>query len=214
MQYLRFIKNKFKDQDVYVVGSGPSLLGFNYSKLLGKNVITTNHSYKDVPFSHINSVVDLDFINKEDNRSPYKSTILRYFESETPGIKYEKIPEFSPNPEDGVYIGHRSMYYCAGIAAITMAIHSGAKKIFLYGIDHKSFSPQEMEEVYMENTGQRFYTEKYHTHATDLEHDHRYKFSADDKKFRIKIEAYDQFPTDNIYNMSKWSALTHFKKPI
>ena len=46
LDYPEFIKDRFKNSEVHIVGSGPSLIGFDYSKLEGKRIITINHAYK------------------------------------------------------------------------------------------------------------------------------------------------------------------------
>ena len=64
VQYPAFIRNYFKNSEVHIVGSGPSLIGFDYSKLSGKRVITINHAYKLVK-SEFTVFVDKDFKNED-----------------------------------------------------------------------------------------------------------------------------------------------------
>ena len=57
---LRHFLDRFKDYEVHIIGSGPSLIGFDYSTLKNKRVITVNHSYKLIK-SEFTVFIDKEF---------------------------------------------------------------------------------------------------------------------------------------------------------
>ena len=48
-------------QRCFIIGGGPSLLGFDYERLRGERIIAVNRAYEDVPFADILYAMDYQF---------------------------------------------------------------------------------------------------------------------------------------------------------
>ena len=83
MKYPEFIRNKFEGEEVHVVASGPSLVGFDYKRLNGKNVIAVNHAFKKVRHSFC-IFTDKGFANRESPDVITKSVCVSRFNKEQP----------------------------------------------------------------------------------------------------------------------------------
>jgi hypothetical protein len=198
MLYENFITGQrkiFEGQEVFVLASGPSLVDFDYSKLDGKNVICVNHSYKKVKKALWTFAVDRAFVQFEDSRAPFRTTLICKKIIGQPVIEYKKAEKFSLNPFDGVWHVKSS-----GACALNSAIHAGFSKIYLLGFDCTITDL---------------------VHATDKEFRHRKKMwptlTEKEKKklkehFEKTIKYFEYFPRDNIFNLSTLSAIPYFKK--
>jgi len=186
MRYPGWIAGRLDGQEVHIVASGPSLRDYDYSKLDGKNVIAVNHAYKMV--KHLWTVaVDRAFVQHEDPRAPYETTLLCRYYSPHPIIDFKYNTEFSLDPQKGVYCRK-----CSGVAAVTTAIHAGADHIYLYGFDCR-FSGG-------------------FSHSTEGQFKHRRTKPQDEGIFKKHVRLYAEFPAEKITNMNIHSAITHFEK--
>lgn len=129
----------WKDQPAYVVGASPSLRetlrmvgGWEFFR--GKHTIGINHTIEDFDGFEWFFFLDARFLNRTTyNMANYKGTV---FAQCTTGMKpAEKVKIFygSENPsgrlKDGLY-GRLS-----GVAALNLAIITGANPIYLFGLD-------------------------------------------------------------------------------
>jgi hypothetical protein len=133
-----WIADYFKGDDVFIVGGGPSLFGFDFSRLEGKRVIAINHSYR---YCKPEILVFLDAKFKR--------------EVEALGCDLYAMPfKIIAGPSSGmrskgnctvVQMAHRpsinpgSMYGRAqsGLVAINAALIGKARNIYLLGFDAK-----------------------------------------------------------------------------
>lgn len=161
--------NLMKDQDVYIVGSGSSLQGFDFNRLKGKFTIALNHS-----MYHFDSTTVL-FIDrkllKDDNKKAigflrdYKGIIFSAWRSlyHMESIKGRNVCNFSLNGRgvhenywDGFYNGKSS-----GLVSLGLALILGARHIFLLGFD---YDQESQEKHFYNKTGQdRYNNEKSYT---------------------------------------------------
>jgi len=128
--------SEWKDQDVFIIGGGSSLKGFDFSILQGRNVIGCNDAWHlGVEVVKICLFGDASWWerNKQD---------LKHF----PGRVVTCAPTLLPlqlswlwqmeRVRDGLHEGNvLGWNYSTGAAAINLAITLGAKRIFLLGYD-------------------------------------------------------------------------------
>ena len=142
----------WKNQRCFIIGGGPSLKGFDFSKLIGEKVIALNKAFVDAPFADILFCVDKQFQdwllnpNKGGKEMDSARKTWPHFKGhkvwlKVPGTKYQDGIEFvrlagpegiSTSLEKGIYDGANS-----GYAAINLAIALGANPIYLLGYDMK-----------------------------------------------------------------------------
>ena len=126
----------FKGSSIFIVGGGPSLKDFDFTRLKDKHVIAVNKAFLFVPFADVMYWTDTRFykwyekeINlfsglKVTNKStPIKPGIVNLQDTGREGL------ETRP---DGIRHGNNS-----GYAAINLAYLLGANKIILLGFDMK-----------------------------------------------------------------------------
>jgi hypothetical protein len=180
-----YLKNKV---DCWIVGSGPSLKGFNFDKLLNKFTIALNHTIEFFPLANCLLFGDKAFLQHT------TFDIIKF-----PGLIFasKKIehqpPLYKIKDRDTVYIfedrregvSHsfdQGLYHptSAGALALNLALIMKARNIYLLGFDYKH------------NGSMHFYPDKPH-HAT----------YGEDRTIR-KIEKFFKFVPhcSNIYNLS------------
>ena len=137
------IRDMWPHQDVYILGGGTSLAGFNLKKLEGKNVIAINHTIEHFP-APVLFFGDKVFLNATtfDLRS-YKGLICCAEKCQgTPPIQdmreqpnviifKERRDEPILNPRVGLYHPTSS-----GMMALNLALQMRAKMIYLLGFDY------------------------------------------------------------------------------
>jgi len=126
----------FKGEDVFLVASGASLNGFDFSRLDEKNVIAINHSYSYVKHN-ILVFLDASFHQglelKGDSIEKMSCKIITGESSHTEKldnislVKMAQVP--SSNPD--YLFGSRQ----SGLVALNAALISNAKNIYLLGFD-------------------------------------------------------------------------------
>lgn len=202
--YSQFIKYKFLDKDVHVVGSGPSLYGFDYSYFDGKNVISTNHAHKLLKNS-INVFVDKSFPTRED--STILNTTCMTFNHHKLDVSYSfpRSNYFSFNPENGVYTTKSS-----GAAALTIALQSGARCVYIHGLDCTGFTVEQMAEI--ASTNNVAPPKEFTVHSTSGIFQHSKDNVSDSSRFRQTIDLFKVFPKYKVKNCSQFSAIPYFEK--
>lgn len=140
---MEWAKNYFAGHDVFVVGDGPSLRGFDYRVLRGRKTIAVCSSYMRMVDAGVNPdvwvFVDASFVG-EIKGHPYRidpytvscriacgpnctlrdgGSVSRFFGATSP----------SRDPRKLYYKEH------SGAAAINLGIITGPKKLYLLGID-------------------------------------------------------------------------------
>lgn len=128
----------WQDQTVYIVGGGPSLTGFDFSRLQGKNVIAVNKAYAYVKQPFILYWTDSRFykwyqseidalncmkITSSNNIKDMREDILFLKNTANKELNLDSKPY-------EIHAGNNS-----GYGAIHLAIKLGAKKVYLLGYD-------------------------------------------------------------------------------
>ena len=130
-----FVDNLWEGETAYILGGGPSLINFDFKKLLGSKVIAINKGIYSYPAADVLYWTDNRFYtwykNDIDNLSCLKYTIKT-------GVQYTNdinilrkgATHGLEEPKDTLAHGNNS-----GYAAINLAYHLGAKRIILLGFD-------------------------------------------------------------------------------
>lgn len=129
----------FDGESVFIVASGPSLIGFDFDRLRGKNVIAINREYEFLPEASVLWWSDKQFWLRHGSgiarhAARYKAThSLQFGPGELPSwvhvYRSTGLQNFDPSPGN-IRHGNNSTYCCMHLAA-----HLGAKRIVLLGVD-------------------------------------------------------------------------------
>ena len=238
LKYPEYISGMFEGEEVHVVGSGPSLVGFDYGRLKGKKVIAINNAYKLVPHE-FGVFTDKGFARRESPEVIKETTCVTRFDNEFPNhIVFEfadgrdgRADRFQLDPAKGVW--HRSSSGSIGICA---ALQGGASNVYIYGFDCRFFSFDEVlaaaklngiTSVELKKLEDRISIQKKRTHpktemmafqhfahaTSSLEgFDHEREDKSSEQAFKDSVKWFAGFPRDMIINMSKNSAIPYFNK--
>lgn len=130
-----WIYHAFKNDDLYVVGSGPSLIGFDWEFLRDKNTFVLNHTITRVPNPKVHIFLDSSLPGKvglNKKTDPWK-TITKPgngFENSEKHLVVRTHNRIGLRLCDGMYSGFNT-----GLFAVNLALLTGASRIFLLGID-------------------------------------------------------------------------------
>lgn len=126
------------DKTLYLIGGGPSLKDFNWELLRGKNVLSINRAFQAVPWAIATFWTDSRFYK-------WYQKDLKRFEGIKIACRYSQLYEkdtilVRSTGGAGVdeYPYHIRAGNNSGFAALNVAYHLGAKKIYLLGYDMKS----------------------------------------------------------------------------
>ncbi len=157
-------ENEWKDERCFIVGGGPSLNGFDFSKLKDKGrIIAVNKSFYDVPFADVLIGMDTSFFRWADSGKLAKPPLGEKYRKAYREFKGHKIfiasrPTMIKNVhiidrtkrmglskkfEDGIYTGNNS-----GVGALAFACIMGCNPIYLLGIDGKHKAKSHYHEGY------------------------------------------------------------------
>jgi len=194
------IKGMLTGRDCFIVGSGPSLIGFDFSKLDDKFTIGVNHIIEH--YDNLDCLLFGDRIFVKTNEYDLDKFPGKIFMSEETSwqgemshiIDKENTYIFEKNRScvsnnlvsDGLFHPTNS-----GFMAMNLALIMGARKIYLLGFDFKYRGSQ-----------MHFYTNK--------DHHNRYP----EKKFQKKLDKIIHFAKykDKFINLSLESELNLFEK--
>lgn len=180
-------------KSVYILGSGSSLKGFDFSRLDNKFTIAINHTIEHYNASALifgdkkfvkTTTFDLDsyegliFASEDANYNPVKDNVYIFKVNRSEPIANAKI---------GLY--HCS---CAGLYALNLAVQMKAKKIYLLGYDF--YKDPETDSIH-------FYS--------DYEHHRKYPFERYERKC-VKFKYFEQW-AGLVYNCNPKSKLTMFQ---
>jgi hypothetical protein len=134
------IKNLLQNQDLFIIGSGPSLKGFDFNKLKNKKTMVLNHSLRYYSDADYLLFLDKKFVTEcKDDIDKFKGIIFAsYRTGYAPSIgtknKFYTFPIHRIKPQNDIVMG----LFCgelAGLAGLNLGIIMNAKRIFLLGFD-------------------------------------------------------------------------------
>lgn len=186
-EYLKFITGRYVGKAVHIVGSGPSLAGFDYSLLQGKIILAINHASREVPNFDAKIVLDANHITRENPDALRSFPLLcsTHATDDARAIRFRMASHFDDQP------GPVYAYGSSGLAAVSIALQGGADRVILWGLD------------YCFKDGRHHATQDKYTHRQGEGREH--VFASQVSKFAV-------FPAEKIFNASEISALPYFKK--
>lgn len=130
-------------QDAFMIGGGPSLAGFNFESLAGKNVIGCNDAFHlGERIISICAFGDASWWQKNKFKlEKFKNPIV----TNCPSVMPFKVPGMRKmrRVRDGIHSGSSLGWnYSTGAMVINLAISLGAKRIFLLGYDCQRIGKQ------------------------------------------------------------------------
>ena len=127
-----------EDKTLYIIGGGPSLKGFNWELLRGKNILSVNRAFQVVPWAIATFWTDSRFFKwfeKDIKRFKGVKIACRYSQLYDKNIILVRSTGGSGIDE---YPYHIRAGNNSGYAALNVGFHLGATKIYLLGYDMKS----------------------------------------------------------------------------
>lgn len=120
--------------DIYIVGGGASLQSFTWSWLLGRRVVAVNRAYEVVPEAEVIYFSDLRFWtwhqqSLENHGGRKVTSAVHVKEKNVEHVQITGLTGIDVEPGK-IRQGNNS-----GYGAINLAVHLGAKRIFLLGFD-------------------------------------------------------------------------------
>lgn len=149
----RHITERLNDGDwrgyrCFILGGGPSLIGFDFARLIGEKTIATNRMFESAPFADILFSMDQRFYRWVNTNALGATTRERFatFSGiklwlDTMNLRYDSsiyyvrglhAQRFPPSLKTGVWHGANS-----GYGALQVAMALGASPIYLLGYDMK-----------------------------------------------------------------------------
>ena len=189
------IDNMWKDERVFILGSGGSLRGFDLTKLDSEKTIVINHSLLLYPQASALIFFDLEFVKfRRKEIASFKSLI---FSSMRTGLNSQtsNVTFYSTSPckvqtkfNYGLY-GKRT-----SLVAINLALVAGVKEIYLLGYD---LNPNNKEEY------------AYDKHPDEKKNGKYLKQSLCEERIK-EFDAFESFK-HKIFNCNKESGIKLFK---
>lgn len=127
---------EWEGQDAFIIGGGPSLAGFDFSTLAGRNVIGCNDAVHLGP-----EIVSICAFGDHGWWQRNKFLLEKFpnrIVTNTPTMLPFKVPNLlkTVRVRDGLHKGNRLGWnYSTGAMSINLAVNLGALRIFLLGFD-------------------------------------------------------------------------------
>lgn len=134
-----WIPGYYKDQDVFILGGGPSLMGFDFNRLKGRRKIAICHTVLFAPMEHLDMLVFLDSDplpalspKIEFHTAIFKTVVSGNVPLEPMGqvavVNFSK--RVSTHPSQGCF-----SWISSGVFAVNIALIASARNIYLLGHD-------------------------------------------------------------------------------
>ncbi len=194
------IQGMRRGAEVWIIGSGYSLFGFDFSRLDGKFTIALNHTIEDYPKASALLFGDKAFLKHTTfDITQYQGLIFAgEYTEDTQAMKAVKdrpnVFVFSPRKDSPTLSGKRGLFHpcSSGVFALNLAIIMDAAKIYLLGYDY-----------YYGGGIMHYYGDRYPHHRKYDEE----KFARKALKFRFFEEW-----KERVVNCSPASTITEFRK--
>ncbi|NQU87776.1 MAG: hypothetical protein HQ541_18660 [Mariniphaga sp.] len=176
----------FKDKTVYVVASGESLMGFDFDRLRGKNIIAINDVLKYIPFAQVLVACDTGWNDRNKHLAQnYKGYKIMFAGKGRPGWNYFIDQGMT---EDKLILRNTRN---TGFHAMVAALKLGASKIYLLGFD---------------------ITWKKQPYFYEIPYDKVREYKSSMHRKDAHLRYFEYYKDYNIINASPDSAITYFPK--
>lgn len=218
-----FIYDFFTGEDVFIVGSGGSLYGFDYSRLNGRRVIAVNHAYKfclhDLLVHYDRGFLDEAGFGTGIHQHP--SYVLSGKDVGVRGMErvglFKRAYRVTERIEDGLFMsdsindGKQPIKPSSSVLpAINAALIGGAKRVFLLGCDGRYLSKFEIMAAWMEN-GNPMETlppqPEFMHHCSQESTGHRRVHADEESLFKTAAQGFKIYQDFPVFNLSPFSII-------
>tara|TARA_B100001175_G_C19417128_1_gene594194 strand:+ start:179 stop:967 length:789 start_codon:yes stop_codon:yes gene_type:complete len=166
-------KDKFQDEDVFIIGNGPAITNENLSKLRNKNIITMNDFHKSMFSKEMNIVAHCSGEPHTSSAWTDPSIMIENIKAESFWFNifdYTVMSKIETITKDINYVnpGYSSEFFKSKInlcgicfnyqttaqLAIQVAIYMGFKNIYLLGFNHDWLASPKMTKHFFSNEKQ------------------------------------------------------------
>lgn len=122
-------------ETIFIIGGGPSLVGYNWELLRGRRIIGINRAFEVVPWADFIYFTDTKFF--EEYRDKGLLQVDAILATSNDKISHPKVVNFRDTGVNGLDLDMNCLRVGknSGHAAINLAIHLKAKNIVLMGFD-------------------------------------------------------------------------------
>lgn len=156
------LKNHLKGETIYLVGSGPSLIGYDFSRLKDKKIVAVNHAIFDLidagcnPLYHV--FLDQRFLQESemmDSDGNFDGNLLRFSITSSNSLLSPRAnlavfkagcKGFSMEPSVGMWSPRNSMAF-----GISVLAYMGVSEIYLLGCDCRFLRREEAVAMAVKN---------------------------------------------------------------
>lgn len=134
---MKRLNNIWKDQTSFIIGGGPSLIGFDFTPIIHRNVIGVNNAYLLGDWVDICWFGDLKWHQWHHEQLKSFKGIIAHCNTKSSLINLKRLIPFERNRVSGIDTTPNSVAWnrCSGFSAINFAYHLGSRKIVLLGFD-------------------------------------------------------------------------------
>jgi hypothetical protein len=230
LPYITRLIDTHVGEDIYVVGSGSSLLNFHWKVLADKTCIALNDAVFApgfVPFTHIFSDVNIWNRYRDFFYGPFTQVICCQENAYKNLMEYGPFFKYTPNlyifellgqPEqvekrdNGLYVNRT-----VATAGIMLAWKMGAKRVYLLGVDaYKVIDEKTGQDVYYFNGTTKVEKRKF-TKQGELVKQDRHDFHIKNHRalrdyFKKNRIYQGKYPGDGVFNLSPLSTIDAWEK--
>ena len=205
----------FENERVFIVGSGPSLTGFDFSQLNGEKVIAINHAYR-LTKHDLHCFYDTSFLEEAkpagyDPRT-HSAKVLCKRDLVVPKndniIEFRRASGITQRFKDGLYMG-----FSSALPAINAALIYGAREVLLLGIDCRFFTADDVREAARLNGNPSAAADvlrgaDFAHHVTQQSVAHTMNTREKEGKYLQMARQFEAFKGYPVFNLSPLSALS------
>lgn len=205
----------FENERVFVVGSGPSLTGFDFSRLDGEKVIAINHTYR-LTKHDLHCFYDASFLEEAklagyDPRTHVSKVLCKrdlVVPPATNVIEFRRASCITQRFKDGLYMG-----FSSALPAINAALIYGAREVLLLGIDCRFFTADDVREAARLNGNPSAAADvlrgaDFAHHVTQQSVAHTMNTREKEGKYLQMARQFEAFKGYPVFNLSPLSALS------